>query len=65
MSNITDSINAHLRAAEVANVKSVLGELNQAMNLSRNLPDYERKAVAEQAKEIAEDKGIPFNHPDL
>lgn len=56
---------AHLRAAEVANQTSVLGELNQAMNLARNLSSSERKKIAERAKEIAEEKGIPFNHPDL
>lgn len=55
----------HLRAAEVANPVSVLGELNQAMNLARNLPESERKKIAEKAKEIAREKGIPFDHPDL
>ncbi len=56
---------AYLRAAEVANSISVIGELNKAMALAKNLPESEKRKIAERAKEIAEEKGIPFDHPDL
>lgn len=60
-----ENAEAHLLAAEAANPLSVIGELNKAMNLAKNLPEEERKKIAARAKEIAEEKKLPFDHPDL
>ena len=65
MNDIIDSINAHLRAAEVANLPSVVGELNFAMSLARNLPSSERWVYVERAKDIAIARGVPFDYYDL
>ncbi len=60
-----EDVEVYLLAAEAANRLSVVGELNKAMNLAKKLSGEERKNVAERAKEIARERGVPFDHPDL
>lgn len=64
MRSLIDSINAHLRAAEVADPISALGELNYAMSLVQKLPYADRWPYEERAKDIAIAKNVPLRIPD-
>lgn len=63
--SMKDSIDVRLRAAEVAGKMSVLGHLNWVMNNINQLSDEDKFDIIDRVLQIAEDKEIPFNHPNL